>query len=72
MLGKVGVTELLLILAIVIVIFGPKQIPKLAQIFGQTIKGFKKGIEEGMGEADESRGEAPVRSGVENAEGSKD
>ena len=44
MLGKLGTTELLVILVIVIVIFGPKQLPKLSKMFGKTIKNFKEGM----------------------------
>ena len=44
MFGKLGTTELLVILVIVIVIFGPKQLPKLSKMFGKTIKNFKEGM----------------------------
>ena len=44
MLGQLGTTELLVILVIVIVIFGPKQLPKLSKMFGKTIKNFKEGM----------------------------
>lgn len=44
MFGKLGNTELLVILVIVIVIFGPKQLPKLSKMFGKTIKNFKEGM----------------------------
>ena len=44
MFGKLGTTELLVILVIVIVIFGPKQLPKLSKMFGRTIKNFKEGM----------------------------
>lgn len=47
---KLGTTELLVILAIVIVLFGPTQIPKLTKMFGKSVKGFK----EGLGEEEES------------------
>ena len=43
-LGRIGVTELLVILLIVLVIFGPKQLPKLSQTLGQTLKSFKQGM----------------------------
>lgn len=42
---KFGVTELLIILAIVLIIFGPKQIPKLKKTLKKTMKSFKKGAE---------------------------
>lgn len=50
MFGKVGTQELLVIFAIVLVIFGPKQLPKLGKTFGKTIKSFKDGIDEGKDE----------------------
>ena len=44
MFGKLGTTELLVILVIVIIVFGPKQLPKLNKMFGKTIKNFKEGM----------------------------
>ena len=41
---KFGVTELIIILVIVIVIFGPKQIPKLTKMFGKSVKNFRDGM----------------------------
>ena len=41
---RIGMTELLIILAIVVVIFGPSQIPKLSRLFGKSIKGINKRI----------------------------
>lgn len=43
---KLGTTELLLILAVVVIIFGPTQIPKLTKMFGKSVKGFRDGMEE--------------------------
>ncbi|MGL5979206.1 MAG: twin-arginine translocase TatA/TatE family subunit [Erysipelotrichaceae bacterium] len=45
MFGKLGTQELLVILLIVIVVFGPTQLPKLSKMFGQTMKGFKEGLD---------------------------
>ena len=42
---KPGVTELILILAVVVIIFGPTQIPKLAKMFGKSVKNFREGAE---------------------------
>jgi len=47
MFGKIGTQELLVILAIVLIVFGPKQLPKLGRTFGKTIKGFKDGVDDG-------------------------
>ena len=51
--GKMGITELLVVLVIVLVIFGPKQLPKLAKTFGKTINSFKKGVTEGLDDDDD-------------------
>ena len=48
---KLGPTELIVILLIVIVLFGPTQIPKLTKMFGKSVKSFK----DGMAEEDESK-----------------
>jgi sec-independent protein translocase protein TatA len=47
---KFGTTELLIILAVVVLIFGPTQIPKLTKMFGKSVKSFK----DGMGDEDDS------------------
>ncbi len=43
---KLGTTELLIILAIVVLLFGPSQLPKLTKMFGKSVKNFKSGMEE--------------------------
>lgn len=45
MFGKIGMQELIVVLIIVVIIFGPKQLPKLGRMFGKTIRGFKSGID---------------------------
>ena len=41
---KFGVQELIIILIIVVVLFGPTQIPKLTKMFGKSVKSFKDGM----------------------------
>ena len=43
---RIGTNELLIILAVALLIFGPTNLPKLGKMFGNTINGFKKGMEE--------------------------
>ncbi|MCL5123594.1 MAG: twin-arginine translocase TatA/TatE family subunit [Deltaproteobacteria bacterium] len=44
-MGVPAPTELLLILAIVLLVFGSKRIPEIMSGFGQGIKEFKKNLE---------------------------
>lgn len=48
MAGKFGAMELIVILVIVLLIFGPKNLPKLSKMFGKTVKNFKEGMEEDL------------------------
>ncbi len=41
-LGALGPTEIILIIAIIVLLFGGKKIPELMKGFGQGIKEFKK------------------------------
>ena len=43
---RIGTQELIIILIVVIIIFGPTQIPKLTKMFGKSVKSFKDGMEE--------------------------
>lgn len=43
---KPGVWQLLIVLLIVLVLFGPKNLPKLGDALGKTIGKFKKGLNE--------------------------
>ena len=59
---KIGVTELLIILAVVVIIFGPTQIPKLTKMLGKSVRNFRKGMtEDDKADADEKEGEVLFR-----------
>ena len=44
MLPNIGVPELLIILAIVLVIFGANKLPQIGSNLGKAIRGFRSGI----------------------------
>ena len=44
---NLGPTELLIVLAVVLVLFGGAKIPKLARSLGQAQKEFKAGLDDG-------------------------
>jgi sec-independent protein translocase protein TatA len=46
-MGRIGLPEMVVILAIALLIFGPKKLPDLARGLGQAIRGFKDAIHEG-------------------------
>ncbi len=46
-MGRIGLPEMLVILAIALLIFGPKKLPDLARGLGQAIRGFKDAMQDG-------------------------
>ena len=46
MFGSLGITELILILVIVLIVFGAGKLPKIGEGMGKALKGFKKEIRE--------------------------
>ncbi|MBI1870309.1 MAG: twin-arginine translocase TatA/TatE family subunit [Chlamydiae bacterium] len=46
MFGRIGWTEILIVLTILLILFGPKRIPELAKSIGQGIRLFKKGLKD--------------------------
>jgi sec-independent protein translocase protein TatA len=44
--GNVGLTELILIIVILILLFGSRRIPELFKSLGTSIRQFKKGMQD--------------------------
>ena len=56
--GGFGLTELLVVLAIVLLIFGPRRLKNIGSDLGNAIRGFRKAVtdEEAKAEADKDAG----------------
>ena len=61
-----GVPELLIILVVVLLIFGPKNLPKLGNALGKTVKGLRDGM--GAGKKKDVTEAADNAQNVEDAE----
>jgi sec-independent protein translocase protein TatA len=62
MLGGIGIQELLLIFLVVLILFGAKRIPDIAQGLGRGIRDFRKAMKDTTDE---------IKSSVEDDEKSK-
>src|SRR2546429_9112054 len=65
MFGSMGITELVLILFIVLIIFGAGKLPQLGEGLGKAIKGFKKSVHEA--DAIEAEAQAQAQAQVAGA-----
>ena len=52
---NIGPTELIIVLVIVLVLFGASRLPGLGRSMGQSVKGFKQGLNEGVKDEDEKK-----------------
>lgn len=46
MFGRIGIQELILILALALIIFGPRKLPEIGRSIGQGLREFKKATTE--------------------------
>jgi len=52
MFRNIGAPELLIILVVILLLFGAAKLPSLARSLGASTKEFRKGVEEGVTDAD--------------------
>ncbi len=50
-MGNIGATEIILILLLLLIFFGARKIPELAQGLGKGIREFRKAMKEGEEES---------------------
>jgi sec-independent protein translocase protein TatA len=55
-LGEIVGWEFLVVLAVIALLFGGSQLPKLARSMGQASKEFRKGIEQGADDEGDAKG----------------
>ncbi len=46
-MGRIGTTELIIILVVLLLLFGARRIPEIARSIGQSLSEFKKGLKDG-------------------------
>lgn len=67
LLGPIGWPELVIVLVIVLVIFGPKRLPELGKSLGKTVRAIRKSSE-GTDEDEEEEGPAADKKKAESVD----
>jgi sec-independent protein translocase protein TatA len=55
MFGQIGIPEIMLILVIALLVFGPSKLPSVGKSLGEGITSFKKALNEVRNEEDEDK-----------------
>ena len=53
-MGNIGIGEILVLVLVVLVLFGPNKLPELGRSLGKALGEFRRGIREGMDDKDTS------------------
>ena len=64
-MGRIGLTEVIVILVIALLLFGAGRISEIGKGLGEGIKNFKKGIRDDEPEAPPKKAERPEAPAVE-------
>lgn len=68
-----GPTELIIILVIILVLFGPKRLPQLGKSLGKTMKAIREGAEGKLDDDDDDElAEAPSKTKAEKTAASEE
>lgn len=53
MFRSIGWQELIIVLVIVLILFGPKRLPQLGKTLGKTMRSIREGVEGKLGDGEE-------------------
>lgn len=71
-IGSLGVPELLIILVVVLLLFGPRRLPEVSRGLGKAVRNFRKGLEGSLDELREPERPEPRAEPAAPAEAAAD
>ncbi|HEX7002828.1 MAG TPA: twin-arginine translocase TatA/TatE family subunit [Trueperaceae bacterium] len=60
-IGPLGIWEILIILVVILLIFGPRRLPEMAKGIGQSVREFRKGIRDMKDDFEAGANEKPAK-----------
>ena len=53
-MGNIGIGEILILVLVVLILFGPNKLPELGKALGKAVGEFRRGIKEGLDDKESS------------------
>lgn len=60
-MGNIGLAELVVLLVVILILFGPGKLPEVGKALGKAVGEFRRGIRDGM-EGDASKSDSSSKS----------
>jgi sec-independent protein translocase protein TatA len=58
-MGNIGIAEMVVLLVVVLILFGPGKLPEVGKSLGKAVGEFRRGIREGLDDRDVAKSDAP-------------
>ncbi|MEN8222096.1 MAG: Sec-independent protein translocase protein TatB [Acidobacteriota bacterium] len=66
MFGSIGFPEIIMIMLVVLMLFGPKKLPEIAKLLGNTVRDFKRTINDAKSTIQEELDKADLGDDIKN------
>jgi len=63
-IGSLGLPEILILLVVVLLIFGPRRLPEMAKGLGQSVREFRKGLRDMRKDLDDDGAQSATTKGA--------
>lgn len=57
-MGNIGLGELVILLVVILILFGPGKLPEVGKALGKAVGEFRRGIREGLDEKDNAKSDS--------------
>ena len=61
-MGNIGLAELVVLLVVILILFGPGKLPEVGKALGKAVGEFRRGLRDGIEEKDVSKSDSTTSS----------
>lgn len=61
-MGHIGLAELVVLLVVILILFGPGKLPEVGKALGKAVGEFRRGLRDGLDDPDASKSDSSSKS----------